>query len=160
MVSHGKASPKAHSPTVLGRKTPLSNPSLSTDPPAPDRNRPVEEATSETREPQTIQHQVSGGLAPGVAPLTERQLNGATENIPEFNLQPSRVTSGIATPARNQIEEATESDILEYGSHPLSKPPSAARSLTKRTKKGTNAKTSSSIWAAIDDYSEDELSYL
>ena len=99
-------------------------------------------------------------MSPGVAPLTERQLNGATENIPEFNLQPSRVTSGIATPARNQIEEATESDILEYGSHPLSKPPSAARSLTKRTKKGTNAKTSSSIWAAVDDYSEDELSYL
>ena len=100
-------------------------------------------------------------MSPGVAPCTEKQLNEATKNIiPECNLQPLRVTSGMATPARKQIEEATEPDILESGSHPLSKPPSAARSLTKRTKKGTNAKTTSSIWTAIDDYSEDELSYL
>ena len=100
-------------------------------------------------------------MSPGVAPPTEKQLNEATKNIiPECNLQPLRVTSGIATPPRKQIEEATEPDILESGSRPLSKPPSAARSLTKRTKKRTNTKTSSSIWRAIDDYSEDELSYL
>ena len=100
-------------------------------------------------------------MSPGVAPSTEKQLNEDTKNIiPECNLQPLRITFGIATPARKQIEEATEPDILESGSRPLSKPPSAARSLTKRAKKGTNAKTSSSIWTAIDDYSEDELSYL
>ena len=98
-------------------------------------------------------------MSPGVAPSTEKQLSEAVKNIiPEFNLQPLRVTSGIATPARTEIEEATEPDILESGSHPLSK--RSARSLTKRTKKGTNAKKSSSIWTAIDDYSEDELSYL
>ena len=100
-------------------------------------------------------------MSPGVAPLTETQLNEATKNIiPECTLEPLHETSGIATPARKQIEEATEPDILESGSCPLSKPPSAARSLTKRTKKRTNTKTSSSIWRAIDDYSEDELSYL
>ena len=100
-------------------------------------------------------------MSPGVASSTEKQLYGATKNIiPECNLQPLRVSSGIATPTRKQIEEATEPDILESGSRPLCKPPSAARSLAKRAKKGTNAKTSSSIWTAIDDYSEDELSYL
>ena len=100
-------------------------------------------------------------MSPGVAPLIETQLNEATKDlIPECTLQPLRVTSGIATLARKQIEEATEPDILESGSCPLSKPPSAARSLTKRTKKRTNTKTSSSIWRAFDDYSEDELSYL
>ena len=100
-------------------------------------------------------------MSPAVAPLTEQQLDEAIENIiPECNLQPLGGASGIATPARKQIEEATESDILESGSCPFSKPPSAARSLTKRTKKGTNAKRSSLIWTAIDDYSEDELSYL
>ena len=100
-------------------------------------------------------------MSPSVAPSTEKQLTEAIENIiPEFNLQPLRVTSSIATPARNEIEEATEPDILESGSHTLSKRTSAARSLKKRTKNGTYAKTSSSIWTAIDDYSEDELSYL
>ena len=95
-------------------------------------------------------------MSPGVAPSIEKQLNETTKNIiPECNLQPLRVTSGIATPARKQIEDLTESDILESGSHPLSKSPSAARSLTKKTKKGTSL-----IWTAIDDYSEDELSYL
>ena len=100
-------------------------------------------------------------MSPGVAPSTEKQLNEATKNIiPECNLQPLRITLGITTPTRKQIEEALEPDILESGSRPLSKPPSAARSLMKRTKEGTNAKASSSIWTAIDDYSEDELSYL
>ena len=100
-------------------------------------------------------------MSPGVAPSTGKHLREATKRIfLECSPQSLRATSGIATPARKRIEEATESDILESGSHPLGAPPSVARSLSKRAKKGTNANSSSNIWTAIDNYSEDELSYL
>lgn len=80
--------------------------------------------------------------------------------ILECDTQPLRVTPGIVTPAQKRTEETTESDILESGSHPVHKTLSAARSLSMRARKETIAATSSSIWPAIDDYSEDELSYL
>lgn len=100
-------------------------------------------------------------MSPSVAPSAEKQLQEATKSvILEYDSQPLCVTSGTATPAQNRIEEATESDILESGSHPLSKPPSKAQKLSKRAKKATTAESASSIWTAIDDYSEDELSYL
>lgn len=100
-------------------------------------------------------------MSPGVAPSAEKRLKEATKSvILEYDSQPLCVTSETATPARNRIEEATESDILESGSHPASKPPSRAQKLSKRAKKATTAESSSSIWTAIDDYSEDELSYL
>ena len=104
-------------------------------------------------------------MSPGLAPSAGKQLKEASKAIVlECDAEPLRVISSIATPARKRIEEATESDILESGSHPLSKPPSAARALSKalskRTKRTTIGEPSSSIWTAIDDYSEDELSYL
>ena len=80
--------------------------------------------------------------------------------ILECDTQPLRVTPGIVTPAQKRTEETTESDILESGSHPLHKTLSAARSLSMRARKETIAASSSSMWPAIDDYSEDELSYL
>lgn len=100
-------------------------------------------------------------MSPIVAPSAEKQVQEATKSvILKYDSQPLCVTSGIATPAQNRIEEATESDILESGSHPLSIWPSRAQKLSKRAKKATIAESSSSIWTAIDDYSEDELSYL
>lgn len=100
-------------------------------------------------------------LSPGVAPSAEKQVQEATKSvILEYDSQPLCVTSRIATPAQNRIEEATESDILESGSHPLSIWPSRAQKLSKRAKKATTAESFSSTWTAIDDYSEDELSYL
>ena len=100
-------------------------------------------------------------MSPGVAPLTRNELKEATKSIiSECNLQPLSVTSVIATPARKPVEEATESDILESGSYPLIKPTSAARSLLKRVKKRTTARSSSTTWAIIEDCSEDELSRL
>ena len=102
---------------------------------------------------------LSTGL--GVAPSARKQLKKATKNIVlKSGSRPLRVNPGKLTPARNLIEEAKESDVVESGSHPLNQKLSAARSLSKRVKKETIAEALSPIRTAIDDYSEDELSYL
>ena len=99
-------------------------------------------------------------VTPGVALSVRKQPTKATKIIISgSDSQPLRVTLGIATPARKRIQEATESDIVESGSGDLSRTLSAARSPSKKVKKEMVAK-SSSIWTAIDDHSEDELSYL
>ena len=99
-------------------------------------------------------------MGPGVGLSAGKQPKKVTQTIIlECDTHPLRVTPGTVTPAEKRTE-ATESDILESGSHPLRKTLSAARSLSKRARKETIAKSSSSIWPAIDDYSEDELSYL
>ena len=99
-------------------------------------------------------------LSPSVVPSSGRQVQKANKTIVlECDSQPLRVTPVIATPAQKGIEEATESDILESGSYPLRKMLTAARSPSKRATIETIANTSCSIWTAIDDYSEDELSY-
>lgn len=100
-------------------------------------------------------------MTPGVALSPRTQPKKATETIILDSDSPARrVTPGIAAPARSGIEEAIESDIVESGSHTLGETLSAARSALKKVKKGIAADSFSSIWTAIDDYSEDELSYL
>lgn len=97
----------------------------------------------------------------GIGSSAGKQPKKATQTIIlECDTQPLRVTPRIVTPAQKRSEETTESDIFESGSHPLRKTLSAARSLSIRARKETIVATSSSIWPAIDDYSEDELSYL
>lgn len=97
-------------------------------------------------------------VTPGVAPSIQKQPKKATKIITVVSdPQPLRVT--LATPARKLNEEVTESDVVESGSGPLSRMFLAARSSSKKVKKEMVAK-SSSIWTAIDDHSEDELSYL
>ena len=99
-------------------------------------------------------------VTPGFAPSIQKQPEKATKTITlDSDSPPLRPTLGIAAPARNRIEEVTESDIVESGSGPRSRTFLAARSSSKKVKKETVAE-SSSIWATIDDYSEDELSYL
>lgn len=100
-------------------------------------------------------------MTPGVAAPALRQPNKATKTVVlDPDPQPLCMTSGIATPARKPIEEATESDIVESGSHPPSKTLAAARSLLKKVKKEKISDPSSSVRTAIDECSEDELSYL
>ena len=100
-------------------------------------------------------------MTPGVVPSPREQPKKATETInSDSDSQALRLTPGIATPARNWIEESIESDIVESGSRPLSGTLSAARSTLKKVNKEIAADSFSSIWTSIDDYSEDELSYL
>ena len=99
-------------------------------------------------------------VTPGVASSIQKQPEKATKIITlDSDPQSLRVTLGIATPAQKRIEEVTESDVVESGSGALSRTFLAARSSSKKVKKEMFAE-SSSIWTAIDDYSEDELSYL
>ena len=99
-------------------------------------------------------------MTPGVNPSARKQPKKATKVIVlDTDTQPLHVAHGITTPARKRIEEATESDIVESGSYSLNKTPSAARSPLK-VKKEIIAKSLASIWTAMDDHSEDELSYL
>lgn len=81
----------------------------------------------------------------------------AIKDISNPDSQHLRLNPVVETPAR--VEEATESDILESGSHPPGKTLSAARSPSNRVRKEIIAGSLSSIWKA-DDGSEDELSYL
>lgn len=97
----------------------------------------------------------------GVVPSAWKLPRKATETINlDSDSEPLHVTPGIATPTRNRIEVATESDVVESGSNLLSKTLSAARLPLKKDQKEIIADPFSSIWTAIDDYSEDELSYL
>ncbi|CAF9928076.1 MAG: hypothetical protein ALECFALPRED_003942 [Alectoria fallacina] len=103
----------------------------------------------------------SSRMAPGVAPSERKNPKKATKTINlDSDPRPLRLTPGSVTLARNRVEEATESNIVECGSRPLSMRLSAARSRLKKVKKEIIADSFSSIWTAIDDYSEDELSYL
>ena len=103
----------------------------------------------------------SSRMAPGVAPSERKNPKNPTKTINlDSDSRSLRLTPGPVTIARNRIEEATESDIVECGSRPLSMRLSAARSRLKKVKKEIIADSFSSIWTAIDDYSEDELSYL
>lgn len=100
-------------------------------------------------------------MTPGVAVLARKQPKKATKTvILDSDSQPLQLTPGIATPSRKRIEEAIESDIVESGSHPLCKTPSTARLPSKKLQKDIIAESFSSMWTAIDDCSEDELSYL
>lgn len=100
-------------------------------------------------------------MTPGVAPSARKQPKTATNSIVlDSDSQRLRMASEIATPAQKRIEEAIESDVIESGSHPPSKTLLAARSPSKKIKKEIIAESLSSIWTAMDDYSEDELSYL
>ena len=102
-------------------------------------------------------------MTPGVTPSARKHAKEATKIIMiDSATQALRVTPGIATatPMRKRIEEATESDIVESGSHPLSKTLLVARSWLKKVKKEIVTESFSPTWTAMDDYSEDELSYL
>ncbi|KAF6240158.1 hypothetical protein HO173_001768 [Letharia columbiana] len=100
-------------------------------------------------------------MTPGAATSTRKQPKNVIQSINlDPDSQPLRVTPGVATPVRKQIEEAIESDIVESGSHPLSKRLAAARSTLRKVKKEIVSDSFSSIWTAVDDFSEDELSYL
>ena len=95
------------------------------------------------------------------APSAQKEPKEATTTIVlASDSQPLRVTSEIAAPARKRIEEATESDVVESGSHPLRRTLLAARIPSEKIKKEIAAESLSSRWTAIDDCSEDELSYL
>ena len=97
-------------------------------------------------------------MTSGVATSDLKQPKKVTKTVVlDSDSQPLCVTPGV--PAQKPIEEATESDIVESGSHPLSKL-AAARSLLKKAKKENISHSFSSVCTAVDDYSEDELSYL
>ena len=100
-------------------------------------------------------------MGPSVAPSARKQLKDVTKVIVSGSVsQPSRVSIESVTPAWKQIEEAKESDVVESGSHSLSTTFLAAKSPSKRAKKKTVAGSFHPIWTAVDDHSEDELSYL
>ena len=101
-------------------------------------------------------------MGPSVAPSARKQLKKVTNVIvPESVSQPSCVSIEPATPAWKQIEEAKESDVVESGAHSSSKTFLAAKSLSNRVKKKkTVAESFHPMRAAVDDHSEDELSYL
>ncbi len=102
-------------------------------------------------------------MTPGGTLSARKHAKEATKiNMIDSATQALRVTPGTATatPMRKRIEEATESDIVESGSHPLSKTLLVARSSLKKVKKEIVTESFSPTWTAMDDYSEDELSYL
>ena len=99
---------------------------------------------------------------PSVAPSRGKQPKKLTKVIISGSVpQPSCANFESATPVWKQIEEAKESDVVESGSHSLSKTFLAAKpSSSKSVKRKTAAVSFHPIWTAIDDHSEDELSYL
>lgn len=100
-------------------------------------------------------------MTPGVAFSARKQPKEATKTtILGSGSQPSRLTPGTVTPSRKRIEEAIESDIVESGFHLPSKTLSASRLPSKKLQQNIIAQSFSSMWTAIDDCSEDELSYL
>ena len=123
---------------------------------------PLRELGTEATRPIIIDdiESQSSCMTPGTANSARQQPRKATGSInSSFDPQPLRVSPEMATPVRKTIEDATESDTVESGSYPLNKRLAAARSSTKKTKKERNSGLAP-VWPAIDDYSEDELSYL
>ncbi|KAF6230003.1 hypothetical protein HO133_004341 [Letharia lupina] len=123
---------------------------------------PVQELGREATKPIILDTESQSlRMTPGAATSTRKQPKNVIQSINlDPDSQPLRVTPGVATPVRKQIEEATESDIVESGSHALSKRLAAARSPLRKVKKEIVSDSFSSIWTAVDDFSEDELSYL
>ena len=100
-------------------------------------------------------------MGPSVAPSARKQLKKVTKIIISDSVsQPSCVSIESVSPAWKQIEEAKESDIVESGAHTSSMTFLAAKSVSNRVKKKTVAESFHPIWTAVDDHSEDELSYL
>ena len=95
-------------------------------------------------------------LTPNIASPIQR----ATKKILDSDVQPLHLALVKVTPTRKRIEEATESDVVESGSHPMDKTFRAVRSPLKRWKGKTTAESFPSVCPVIDDHSEDELSYL
>lgn len=119
---------------------------------------PVQELGSEATRPIILDAEPQRlRTSPGVRLSLRKEPKRATKTI--ILDSSSQPTLGIATPAPRRIEDVTESDIVESGSAPPSRKFLASRSLSKKAKKEIVA-DSSSIWTTIDDYSEDELSYL
>lgn len=106
-------------------------------------------------EPQSLR------MTPDAATSARKQPEKSTKTMNlNSNSQPLRITLGIATPGRKLIKEVRESDIVKCGSHSLSKTLAAARSPSKKVKREITSDSFLSLWTAIDDDSEDELSYL